>query len=134
MGNWAWNSAISWLSCSASERKAWTCSITLKSVTKGFQKFTVLFRLAFSSFSWSTYSAPCKIESWQICFDTHYQPECDVLVPGIPVSRTSLFDGIGSGLKKNLVKKKVSEPVSKRNWYQKHLIIGLGKKWHQKKS
>ena len=48
-------------------------------------------------------------------------PECDVPVPGIPIPGNSsfFFDGIGTGIEKNLVPKKVSEPVSKKFWYQK---------------
>ena len=44
------------------------------------------------------------------------------------------FDGIGTGLEKKLVPKKVSEPVSKKMSTEKSLGIGLEKFWYQKKS
>ena len=68
--------------------------------------------------------------------------ECDIPVPGI----LQFFDGIGTGIekiwyrkksrnrsRKNLVPKKVSEPVSKNFGTEKSLGIGLEKFWYRKK-
>ena len=70
--------------------------------------------------------------------------ESDVPVPGIPVPGNLSFylmvsekfgteKSLGTGLEKNLVPKKVSEPVPKKFGTEKSPGIGLGKKLVPKK-
>ena len=62
-------------------------------------------------------------------------PECDIPVSGIPgPGNSSIFLWYRNRNRKNLVPKKVSEPVSKKFGTKKSLGTGLEKFWYRKKS